>query len=92
MSTLFLIQSDFAATPHILNKLQSLYMQDDFIILMGEAVQFITDAFLQTLNKIYLLETDCDTLMNLDIKNIEIIQYQDFAKLCIQHTRCISLK
>ncbi|ALH96150.1 DsrH/TusB family sulfur metabolism protein [Acinetobacter equi] len=92
MSTLFLIQSDFTATPQAIEKLKMMYCPEDVIILMGDAVQFYANTFLQALPKIYLLEADAESLNSLNIPNIEIIQYHDFAEICLQHTRCISLK
>lgn len=92
MSNLFLIQSDFTSTPQALKKLQEIYSPNDVIILMGDAVQFITDPFIQSLHKIYVIETDVDNLIHIEMPNVKVIQYNDFADICLQHTRCISLK
>jgi sulfur transfer complex TusBCD TusB component (DsrH family) len=92
MSKLFLIQSDFACTPQAIEKLKNIYSPQDTVILMGEAVQFITDEFLQSLENVYLLETDAENLAPHHIPHLDIISYQQFADICLQHTRCISLK
>ncbi|WOE32090.1 MULTISPECIES: DsrH/TusB family sulfur metabolism protein [unclassified Acinetobacter] len=92
MSNLFLIQSNFAATPQALLKLQSLYSDNDQIVLMGDAVQFVHHFFLQQLKAIYILQNDSDLLLNLNPHNLHVIEYHAFAELCLQHQRCISLK
>ena len=92
MSNLFIIQSEFASTPQAIKKLQAVHTPNDVIILMGDAVQFIIDPFLQSLYKIYIIETDLENLPPINMPNVEVIQYNDFADICLQHTRCISLK
>lgn len=92
MSTLFLIQSDFSSTAQAIEKLKNIYAPQDIVILMGEAVQFITDEFIQSLEKVYILEADAENLSTCHIPNMNSISYQQFADICLQHTRCISLK
>lgn len=92
MSNLFLIQSNFASTPQAIAKLKSIYQHNDQIVLMGDAVQFVMDEFLQQLKIIYVIHTDIDILIKLDTENVEVIEYNRFADICLQHTCCISLK
>lgn len=91
-SNLFLIQSSFATTAQALDRLTSLYRQNDQVLLMGDSVQFIQHSFLQKLAYVYVLENDIDLLADVNMSNIKVIHYPDFADLCLQHKRCITLK
>lgn len=92
MSNLFLLQSSFATTAQAIAKLKALYHPNDQVVLMGDAAQFSKDPFIQQLKHVYILQTDVDLLMNLNTEHIQVIEYNTFADLCLQHARCITFK
>lgn len=93
MSTksLYLVQSNFSATPSALAKLEQIYSPEDTIVLMGESVLQFQQPFLQQVNYIYILDRDAEILAGQKIENIKIISYAEFADICLSHTRCIRL-
>ena len=88
---LFLIQSDFSATPSALAKLEKIYDPEDTVILMGEAVLQFQHPLVQQLPCVYILETDVEILAGQKTANMHIISYAEFADICLKHTRCIRL-
>ena len=90
-ASLYLVQSDFAATPAALAKLQQLYQTSDCVVLMGEALLHVQDTALQQINCIYVLETDVEILAGQQTQNMQLISYTQFAELCLNYTRCIRL-
>ena len=90
--TLYLVQSPFAATELALSKLQSLYQSGDDVVLMGDAVLYIEHPFIQQLPCIFVLEQDAENIAAAYPSNLETISYARFAELCLNHSRCISLK
>ena len=56
--TLYLIQSDYAATASVLDQLAQIHAPDDQVILMGESVLYLDHAFIQQLPQVYILEND----------------------------------
>ena len=89
--SLYLLQSNFSATPTVVAKLEKMYSPEDSVILMGESVLQLELPFLQQLNCIYVLDTDAEILASQDVKNMQIISYAEFADICLTHTRCIRL-
>lgn len=92
VKTLYLIQSSFIHTDHILNQLNQLYCSHDYIVLMGDAVLFATDQRLTSRQNIYLLENDAEILSESIPENFKLISYSQFARLVLDFNRCISLK
>lgn len=89
--SLYLLQSNFSATPSVLAKLEQLYSPEDSVILMGESVLQFQQPFLQQLNCIYVLDSDAEILAGQKTENLHIISYAEFADICLNHTRCIRL-
>ncbi|KWQ05100.1 MAG: DsrH/TusB family sulfur metabolism protein [Acinetobacter harbinensis] len=90
-ASLYLVQSDFAATPAALAKLQQLYQASDCVVLMGEALLHVQHTVLQQINSVYVLETDVEILAGQQTQNMQLISYAQFAELCLNYTRCIRL-
>ncbi|RGD90611.1 DsrH/TusB family sulfur metabolism protein [Acinetobacter sp. SWAC57] len=90
--TLYLVQSPFAATELALSKLQNLYQSGDDVVLMGDAVLYIEHPFIQQLACVFVLEQDAENIAAAYPSNLETISYARFAELCLNHSRCISLK
>ncbi|KGT47217.1 MULTISPECIES: DsrH/TusB family sulfur metabolism protein [Acinetobacter] len=91
-STLYMIQASYAATAQVLEQLSQLYSENDQVILMGDAILAIEHPFLKQLKEIYILENEAQLLPQPDIANLKIINYAEFAELCLGFNRCISLK
>ncbi|WP_180085424.1 hypothetical protein [Acinetobacter sp. YH12103] len=90
--TLYLIQSNYAATAQILEQLAQIYTPVDQIILMGEAVLQLEHSFLQNLPQIYMLENDAELLTQPLPDQVKLLDFADFADLCLGFNRCISMK
>ena len=90
--TLYLVQSPFSATELALSKLQNLYQSGDDVVLMGDAALYIEHTFIQQLACVYVLEQDTENIAAVHPSNLETISYTRFAELCLNHSRCISLK
>lgn len=90
--TIYLIQSDYAATIAILDQLARLHAPDDQVILMGESVLHLEHAFLQQRSTIYILEHDVGILASTLPTNVAVIGYPQLATLCLNFKRCISMK
>lgn len=90
--TLYLIQSSFIHTDHILNQLDQLYVSHDHIVLMGDAVLYASDRRLKKKKNLYILENDTEILAKKVPEHFKLINYAQFAELILDFTRCISLK
>ena len=90
--TLYLVQSPFSATEQALSKLQNFYQSGDDVVLMGDATLYIEHTFIQQLPCIFVLEQDAENIAAILSSNLETISYARFAELCLNHSRCISLK
>ena len=90
--TLYLVQSPFSATELALSKLQNLYQSGDDVVLMGDAALYIEHTFIQQLPCIFVLEQDAENIAAIHSSNLQTISYARFAELCLNHSRCISLK
>lgn len=88
--TLYLIQSDYNSTANALKTLSDVYASQDAIVLMGDSV-LLADTFLATVEKLYILDTEAENLMSQNSK-IEVINYTQFAELCLQYKRSVRLK
>lgn len=89
--SLYLVQSTFSATPNVLSKLQQVYSPKDTVVMMGESVLQLQHSFLQSLNKVYVLDTDAEILAGQTTENLQLISYAEFANICLNHGRCIRL-
>lgn len=90
--TLYLIQSNYAATAQTLEQLAQIYTPVDQIVLMGEAVLQLEHSFLQNLPQIYMLENDAELLTQPLPVQVKLLDFADFADLCLGFNRCISMK
>ena len=90
--TLYLVQSHFANTQSMLNKLSQLCIAQDSIVLMGDTVLAVQAQRFQSPSEIYILENDAELLAASVDLAVKIINYAEFAELVLSHTRCISLK
>ena len=90
--TLYLIQSSYSTTAQILEQLAQTYTMGDQVVLMGEAVLLLEHSFLQNLPQIYMLENDAVLLIQPLPDQINLLNYADFADLCLEFNRCISMK
>ncbi|WP_216934153.1 MULTISPECIES: DsrH/TusB family sulfur metabolism protein [unclassified Acinetobacter] len=90
--TLYLIQSTYAATTQILDQLAQFYTTGDQVVLMGEAVLQLEHSFLQSLQQVHILENDAQLLIQPFPEQIKLLNYADFADLCLKFNRCISMK
>ena len=89
--TLYLIQASYAAAPLALAKLQQLYAPGDQAVLMGESVLHTDHEAVAQLSNCHVLDTE-QQLLNPAQSAVQIISYSDFADLCLQFSRCVTLK
>ena len=78
--TLYLIQSNYAATAQTLEQLAQIYTPGDQIVLI------------QNLPQIYMLENDAELLTQALSVQVKLLDFADFADLCLGFNRCISMK
>ena len=90
-NTLYLVQASYSAAPLALSKLQQLYAAGDSVVFMGDAVMHASLATLPEMKNCYVLENE-QALFNGSNQQIQLIDYDEFAALCLQYSRCISLK
>ncbi|WP_273779358.1 hypothetical protein [Acinetobacter sp. GSS19] len=90
-ASLFLLQSRFADTPLMLDRVRQIYGPGDQILLMGEAVLFVEDTRLHDL-PVSILATDAEILVKNLPEHIQVLDQNQFAALVLQFTRCITLK
>ena len=90
--TLYLMQSPFSATEQALSKLQNLYQSGDDVVLIGDAALYIQHTFIQQLACVFVLEQDAENIAAIVSSDVATISYARFAELCLNHSRCISLK
>ena len=91
-NTLYLLQSDYAATASILDQLAQIHTPDDSVVLMGESLLYVEHDFLQQLPRVYLLENDAQILVSPLPEHATLLNYAQFADLCLAFKRCISMK
>lgn len=89
-ASLYLIQSNVQRTAAVLDQLSSIWAQGDQVILMGESVLNHQHPFVQSLEQCFALSTDMALLSS--EHPFTVIDYPEFAHLCLQFTRCIRLK
>lgn len=89
--TLYLVQSNFYAADNHLNKLANVFTEQDSVVLMGDAVLQHQHDVLSSYLNVYALNNDLEILGNVSHDLIGI-DYAKFSELCLQFTRCISLK
>lgn len=89
--TLYLIQASYAAAPLALAKLQQLYAPGDQAVLMGESVLHAEHEAIAQLPNCHVLDTE-KQLLNPVQSAVQIISYSAFADLCLQFSRCVTLK
>ena len=91
-NTLYLIQSSFNASPAMLEKLKQLYITNDAVVLMGEAVLYANSVLTDGISQVYVLENEAENLAQLESAQIEVISYNQFADLALKFKRSIRLK
>lgn len=89
--TLYLIQASYAAAPLALAKLQQLYAPGDQVVLMGESVLHADHEAIVQLPNCHVPDTE-QQLLNPAQSAVQIISYSAFADLCLQFSRCVTLK
>lgn len=89
--TLYLIQASYATAPLALAKLQQLYAPGDQAVLMGESVLHADHEAIAQLPNCHVLDTE-QQLLNPAQSAVKIISYSAFADLCLQFSRCVTLK
>ena len=89
--TLFLIQASYAGAPHAFDQLKQMASAQDQTVLMGEAVMHAA-ALAQQNMKFYVLETEQALLAGSASAQFSIISYDEFAALCLQFSRIVTLK
>lgn len=90
-NTLYLVQASYSAAPLALSKLRQLYTAGDSVVFMGDAVMHASLDTLQEMKNCYVLENE-QALLNGSSQQIQLIDYDAFAALCLQYSRCINLK
>lgn len=90
--TLYLVQSNYANTSHVLNKLVQIYDYEDVVVLMGESILFINDTKVKNFHQVYVLENDIELLAHSVSDYIQMLNYAQFADLVLTFKRSISLK
>lgn len=91
--TLYLVQSDYEKTKSVIERIETIYSQNDSIVLMGDAVLHCFHDLLIKKSRIFILESEID-LLSEDIPppHIKALSSSDFADLILDYTRCISFK
>lgn len=91
--SLYLVQSDYEKTLPILERIETIYSENDSIILMGEAVLHYMNQFLIEKFRIYILESELG-LLNEELvpSHIKILNPSQFADLVLEYNRCITFK
>ena len=91
-NTLYLVQSSFNESPAMLEKLKQLYVENDAVVLMGEAVLYANSVLANGISQVYVLENEAENLAQLESTQIEVISYNQFADLALNFKRSIRLK
>lgn len=86
---LYLIQSDYAATPRALAQLAQVYQSGDGVVVMGDAV--LHPQSLKSAAQVMVLEHDAQMLAEIP-DAVQVLSYAAFADLVLNYTRCIRLK
>ena len=87
---LYLIQSGYQQTLHVLEKLSTVAGSNDAVVLMGDAVLHAQHTHLHHLS-CYILENEI-ALLGTAAVDIKALSYAEFADLCLQYQRCITLR
>ncbi|NHB57452.1 DsrH/TusB family sulfur metabolism protein [Acinetobacter shaoyimingii] len=91
-NTLYLVQSTFSNTPHVLDKIAQIYGTEDAIFLMGESALYVHDERLKPYAKLYVLNNDAEMLTSELASHVHLLNYAQFADLVLSFKRSISLK
>ena len=93
-ATLYLIQSNYASTVTMIDQLEKIIADQDQVVFLGESVLYLNDVpeLSQTLKTVHVLENEIDLLAHPTASHIQSINYAEFAELCLQYTRCVSMK
>jgi sulfur transfer complex TusBCD TusB component (DsrH family) len=91
-STLFLVQASYSCTPNAFSTLLKMAAADDLIILMGDAVMHAASPVIANFS-CAILETE-QALIPADFasNHFAVLNYAQFADLCLQHSRVVTLK
>ena len=90
--TLYLIQSEFSATPAVLTQLGQIATTNDSIVLCADAVLFAQDERIKKFPHLYVLKQDAELMNQASFAHLSILDYDQFANLVLNFTRCVSLK
>ncbi len=90
--TLYLVQSNYANTENAFAKIAEMIAAEDSLVLLGDSVLLSHSLLLSKTQNIYVLENDAVNIPKLDLSDLQIINYTQFAELVLKFKRCISLK
>ena len=90
-ATLYIFQTQYRDTLPQLEKFQSLLTQSDRCIFLGESLQALLDSEVDP-SHFYALDSEFNASLHGENISMQMIDYAAFADLCLQFTRCISLK
>lgn len=91
-STLFLVQASYANTLSALEKLQQMATSTDRVVLMGDAVMHATQPTLEKFSCAILDTEQALIPAGSTLEHITVLDYAQFADLCLQHNRVVTLK
>ncbi|MBI1452426.1 MULTISPECIES: hypothetical protein [Acinetobacter] len=91
-STLFLVQASYANTLSVLEKLQQMATSTDRIVLMGDAVMHVAHPMLANFSCAILATELALIPADSTLEHIAILDYTQFADLCLQYNRVVTLK
>ena len=86
---LYLVQSSYHATPHMMQYINQVYQRGDCVVLMGDAV-LLADLYCQDY-RCAILDADANMLLSVP-SQIQVLSYADFAELTLSYSRCMRLQ
>jgi sulfur relay protein TusB/DsrH len=90
-STLYLLQSCYAASAQHIQQLAAILQAEDHVVLMGDCVLQHQHALFSQHSNCYVLAQDLANL-NHQAHHLQVLDYAEFADLCLSIQRCISFK
>lgn len=91
-ATLYLIQANFAQTEQVFVKLAQMIAPQDEVVLLGESVMHAHHT-LFTERTFHIINTDLALVPQPEhLAQMHVLDYADFANLCLRFTRTVTLK
>lgn len=91
-STLFLVQASYACTPHTFSKLLKMAAADDQVVLMGDAAMHAANPVIKHFSCAILATEQALIPAGFISDHLTVLDYAQFADLCLQHSRVVTLK